>query len=439
MLITFWFSLLPFDLPFPSYLYGMRPLFILLLIAFYITGFSQTDTTQKIVPGRYNSIEQQAKPYVILISADGFRADYIKHYHATYLDSLSKAGVRTKYMTPSFPSLTFPNHYTLITGLYPSHHGIVDNYFYDRARQTGFKRKNASQVADSSWYGGTPLWVLAEQQHLVTASYYWVGSEVAIRGVRPTYYYIYNESTPIDQRIETVKHWLQLPAETRPHFITFYLPEVDRQGHDYGPESSQTADAVQFIDSTIERLVAAVLSTGLTVNFIFVSDHGMTTIDTEHPVKMPVMDSSVYNNHGSELVQLYLKNKDSIQGLYARLRLAEVDYKTYLKDGLPARLHYGSADDRYQRTGDIYLVPNWPKTFESSTGKKLNPGAHGFDPGKVKDMRATFFCWGLAFRQHLKVKPFENVHIYPIITQLLGLTYSEAIDGKPYLAGQVLR
>src|SRR5579872_6441180 len=148
-----------------------------------------TDSTQMVVPGRANAPEQEKKPYVIFISADGFRYDLADKYHATHLLALRAQGVAAQSMRPCFPSLTFPNHYTLATGLYPAHHGLVDNAFFDRAKDRGYTITDRTAVEDSSFYGGTPIWVLAEQQHLLAASFFWVGTEAAVNGVRPTYYY----------------------------------------------------------------------------------------------------------------------------------------------------------------------------------------------------------------------------------------------------------
>src|SRR5678815_1877407 len=146
-------------------------------------ALAQPDTTQKIIEGRRNDPGQLQKPYVILISGDGFRYDYAEKYKAKTLLALSSNGVRAASMIPSYPSLTFPNHYTIVTGLYPSHHGLVNNYFYDANRKESYSMRDSKTVQNGEWYGGTPLWVLAEQQHLLTASFYWVGSEANIKGV----------------------------------------------------------------------------------------------------------------------------------------------------------------------------------------------------------------------------------------------------------------
>jgi len=193
-------------------------------------------TDQQIISGRKNSPEQMNKPYVILISADGFRADFTEKYEAKKLQALSKAGVRGKYMIPSYPSVTFPNHYSIATGLYPAHHGLVDNSYIDVPTGAFYNMGNKKMVAEGKWYGGTPLWVLAEQQKMISASFYWVGSEADIQGIKPTYHYIYNEKIDIATRIKAMKEWLSLPEDKRPHFITFYFSDVDHDAHTYGPD-----------------------------------------------------------------------------------------------------------------------------------------------------------------------------------------------------------
>ena len=403
-------------------------------------AIAQGDIPQKIVEGRTNSIEQQQKPYVILISADGFRYDYAEKYQAKNLLALGNGGVRAEGMIPSYPSLTFPNHYTLVTGLYPSHHGLVNNYFYDPARHESYSMRDRKGVSDGTWYGGTPLWVIAEQQQMITASYFWVASEADIQGIRPTYYYEFNDTVSIDRRIEEVVKWLQLPSEKRPHFITFYISAADHQGHTYGPDAPQTAQAVRFIDSSIQKLTDAVSTTGLPVNYIFIADHGMTNIDTAHPLMIPVFDTAKFVvPRGAELVELYAKDRNDIPGTYNQLKSQEHGFKIYLKSEMPDYLHYGAKDDLKNRIGDILLIPNWPLTFTWRGNNKPNPGAHGYDPYVVKDMRAVFIAWGPAFKNHLQVPAFENVNIFPVITKILGLTWQGTIDGNATLANQILK
>jgi predicted AlkP superfamily pyrophosphatase or phosphodiesterase len=394
-----------------------------------IKTFSQ-DTTQKIVPNRINDPSQQKKPYLILISADGLRYDLVDKYHAEHLIKYREQGVAADHMQPSYPSLTFPNHYSLVTGLYPAHHGIVDNTFYDRKKKATYSLSNKTAVADGSWYGGTPLWVLAEKQHMLSASFYWVASESNIQGIRPTYYYAYSTAIPFEQRVQVVKNWLRLPAEIRPHFITFYFPDVDHEEHRHGVESKETVEAVHALDENMGRLVSAVDSLGLDVNFIFVSDHGMMDIDTLNTIPKPqALDTVAYRIPTSlPLLHLYARDSASVVPTYQALKKEAVDYDVYLPDEMPARWHYSKRDDYYDRIGDIVLVSHPPKVFNLKR-IHVNPGEHGFDPA-IPEMWATFYAWGPAFKQHKKIKGFENIHVYPLITHILQLKYTEKIDGR---------
>lgn len=409
---------------------AFRKVFPVLFMATISLSVAAQDTTEHVLSNRKNSIGQQQKPYVILISADGFRYDFAEKYQAKNLLKLSADGVRAKSMIPSYPSLTFPNHYSIITGMYPAHHGLVDNSFYEPADKKYYKMSNAENVHNSKWYGGVPLWVLAEQQHMLTASYYWVGSETKIDGLLSTHYYTYNEKTPVDLRVEKVKEWLKMPAETRPHFITFYFPEVDHEAHLHGPDSKEAEKAVHFVDESIGELVKKVAETGLKVNFIFVSDHGMTTVDAEHTIRLPsAVDTSKFIVPGGDaLLHLYAKNKTYIKPTYIALKNQAKDFDVYLAKNIPAKWHYSSKDDRYKRIGDILLVPHLPYVF-SLSGKKTTPGKHGFDPA-IPDMQATFYAWGPAFKTGYKTGSFENIHVYPLVAHILGLPYQHKIDGK---------
>jgi predicted AlkP superfamily pyrophosphatase or phosphodiesterase len=423
----------------------MKKVLTFLALSFYTINLSaqisspnKPDTVAHIITGRSNSEEQQKKPYVILISADGFRYDYAKKYNAAHLLEMSSNGVQAKAMIPSFPSVTFPNHYTLVTGMYPSHHGLVGNSFYSGDKADQYNMSNKLKVMDGSWYGGTPLWVLAEQQHMLAASLFWVGSEAAIKGIRPTYYYNYTTKISMPERIEIVLNWLKLPEEKRPHLITFYLSEPDHSGHHSGPETPETGKAVRLVDSVVYQLTQAVKTTGLPVNFIFVSDHGMTQVDTANPIPAPkIIDADKFKTtYSSTTLSLYAIDKADIKPMYDALRKSAKDYKVYLKSGMPERLHYGTDDDRMNRIGDILLIPDWPRVFSE---KKPGMGHHGFDPRKVKDMQATFMAWGPAFKEQVKIPKFENVHVYPLITNILGLRYTEQIDGKIETLEEVLK
>jgi len=414
----------------------LTPFFILLAI----TAFAQQDTTQQINHSRSNSPAQQEKHYVILISADGFRYDYAKKYNATHLLALAGDGVQAESMQPSFPSVTFPNHYSIVTGMYPSHHGLVGNQFYDPALGRRYSMRGAT-VTEPVWYGGTPLWVLAEQQQMLSASFYWVGSEAAEKGILPTYYYHYNELIKMQERIRIVKNWLALPPEKRPHMITVYFPEVDHAGHSFGPDAAQTAEAVKLIDAAVHDLTKAVASTGLPVDFIFLADHGMANVRTEEMVHIAPIDTGRFITSGEgTLVNIYAKKgwEGDIKELYQQLSRNAGDYDVYLKANVPAKLHYGTADDKYNRIGDIVIIPHYPHLL-SLNNSRTGAGQHGFDPTVTKEMHATFYAWGPDFKTQLKIPSFENVNVYPIVTKILGLNITDKIDGTMAVADKILK
>ena len=419
-----------------------RSLFSIITFTFFsvlsFSTFAQQDTSQKIVPNRKNSSVQQGKQYVILISADGFRYDYAEKYKTPHLNQLAKGGVKAEALIPSFPSITFPNHYTIVTGMYPSHHGLVGNNMYDPKTASRYSMGNAKAVKNPAWYGGTPIWTLAEQQELLSACFYWPGSEAAIGGKLPTYYYPYNEKIPIANRIQTVVDWLSLPEAERPHLISFYFPEVDHMGHLFGPDAPETEKAVLWVDSAVNALNQAVTKTGLPVNFIFVSDHGMTSINREEPLKLPIKvdTSQITVASNGTILNIHVKDKKNLKGLYNAMRSNAKHYQVFLADKVPAKYHYNKKDDRYNRIGDIILIADAPYYFSNN---KPYAGAHGYDPYQTSDMQATFIAWGPAFKRGLTVPAFENVHIYPILTKLLGLPYDHIIDGKDNIAKEIVK
>lgn len=412
---------------------------VIILCICCLPAVAQVDTLQQVRPGRQNSAEQRNKPYLVLISIDGMRHDYIEKHGATHLAALAKSGVQARHITPSFPSYTFPNHYTVVTGLYPSHHGLVSNYFYDRNVGQRYSMRIRENVKDPRWYGGVPLWLLAEQQKMLTASFYWVGTEAPIGGLPSSYYYYYNEKIGIDDRIKAVADWLRLPEEKRPHFISFYFPEVDHAGHSYGPDAAETRAAVRFVDTSIYKLVQAVRQTGLDVNFIVTSDHGMSAIARDQPLKVPVIDTSKFVMVAEDqLLQIYARPGVSVDTLYQRLKSAASRYNVYRRSEVPARWRFGKEDDCFNRVGDLVVVPEWPYAF-SSRGRPLSPGAHGYDPYRVKEMRTIFIGWGPAFHSNKVVRPAQNIHIYPVAARILQLPYTHPIDGDDRLAKKVLK
>jgi predicted AlkP superfamily pyrophosphatase or phosphodiesterase len=392
-------------------------------------ALAQDPTPVITVPNPPNTAAQQAKHYVVLVSLDGFRYDYPRRYGAPHLLKLGFKGASApEGMFPAYPSLTFPNHISIVTGLYPEHHGIVANSFWDPTREQTYIYTQAKSNSDGSWYGGTPLWVLAEQQGMRSACLFWPGSEAEIQGKRPSYYLHFDDKLDDEKRVEQVVAWLKLSPELRPHLITLYYSNVDHAGHNYGPDSEEVRAAVHHLDTMIGDLQTKIDTLHLPVDIIVVADHGMVTLQGSPVTLSDFADLSNFKTEGS---MLYPKADADVQETYEEF-LAHPDprFKVYRRADTPASLHF----DANPREGDPIIVPSGPFTIRAhpsaSEGERTNKnrGGHGFDPHTMPEMKAIFFAAGPDVRPGVQLKPFENVNIYPFIVEILGLK-PPAVDG----------
>jgi len=367
-----------------------------------------------------NALGQENKPYVVLVSLDGFRYDYTERYHAKHLHALAALGASApEGMIPIYPSITFPNHYSIVTGLYPEHHGIVAMSFYDPKRKQRYAFNDPSSNGDGSWYGGIPLWSLAEKQGMRSACFFWPGSEAEIAGERPSYYLRFDDHFPDEARIQQVVAWLRLPSAQRPHFITLYYSDVDHAGHEFGPDSPQTAEAVHHVDDLIGVLETKLKELNLPIDLFVVSDHGMENIagnwiDLDH-----FADLSAFQTDG---MLLYSSSEGDAQKAYEHLHGASDKFVVYRRRDVPKSLHY----DENEREGDPVVVATGPYAIRAHAANPAdtvpkNKGGHGYDPQQFKTMRAIFFASGPDIRPNITVPPFENVNIYPLIAKILGL------------------
>jgi predicted AlkP superfamily pyrophosphatase or phosphodiesterase len=389
------------------------------------SALSQDPTPVIVVANPPNTAAQQAKHYVVLISLDGFRYDYPRRYGAPHLLQLEIKGASApEGMFPAYPSLTFPNHISIITGLYPEHHGIVGNSFWDPAREQTYVYTQTESNSDGSWYSGTPLWVLAEQQGMRSACLFWPGSEAEIQGKRPSYYLLFDDKLDDEKRVDQVVAWLKHPPELRPHFITLYYSNVDHAGHIYGPDSDEVRAAVHHVDGMVGDLQAKIATLHLPVDIVVVADHGMVTLRGSPVTLSDYADLSEFHIEGSFL---YPKPDADIQETYEEF-LAHPDprFKVYRRADTPAYLHF----DANPREGDPVIVPTGPFTVRASGTEDVNKhrGGHGFNPRTMPEMKAIFFAAGPDIRSGVQLKPFENVNIYPFIAEILGLD-APAVDG----------
>jgi predicted AlkP superfamily pyrophosphatase or phosphodiesterase len=365
---------------------------------------------------------------VLLISIDSFRPDYLDRGITPNLARIARSGVRARWMNPSYPSLTFPNHYTLVTGLRPDHHGIVHNTMRD-AELGEFRNSDETAVRDPRWWGGEPVWVTAEKVGLRTATLFWPGSEAPIKGTWPTDWVKYDDAMPMHRRVDIVLEWLARPAGQRPRLTTLYFGALDHTAHDFGPDSPETNATLAEIDAAIGRLLHGLSAQGLRVNIVVVSDHGMAPVPYAHSRNVETLvdpDDATYVSVGE--VVGFVPRAGRQAAAEAQLLGRHDHYECWRKGELPPRWHYGT----HPRVPPI--VCQMDAGFTAVTPQKLaarrpgtTRGSHGYDPADPS-MRALFIAQGPAFRQGVEIAPFDNVDVYPLLAKLIGIE-PEANDG----------
>ncbi|GGD37400.1 ectonucleotide pyrophosphatase/phosphodiesterase [Pseudoxanthomonas indica] len=378
---------------------------------------------------------------LLLVSVDGLRADYLGRGLTPHLDALAREGVQAEWMKPSYPSLTFPNHYTLVTGLRPDHHGIVGNTIGDETLGR-FVPSDSQAVGDGRWWGGEPIWVGAENAGLRTATLFWPGSEAAVQGVRPSQWRRYDKAYPLEQRVSQVRQWLDLPAAQRPRLITLYFDQVDAAGHDHGPDSPEVAQRLREVDAAIGELRSYFEARGaaLPVNLIVVSDHGMTATSPDRMVAIESLaPAEVADTINSGQVVGFVPKPGRVQQAEQRLLGRHGAVECWRKQDMPARWHYGS----HPRIAPIvcqadegWLIERQSKIDSRRAEDWRGGGAHGYDPA-LPSMRAIFMASGPAFRTRVRVPAFDNVDVYPLLARLLGIP-AAANDGKPETLGGII-
>lgn len=379
----------------------------------------------------------------ILISFDGWRADYETLAPTPNLRRLADRGVQAEYLIPSFPAKTFPNHYTIATGLYPGHHGIVSNAIKDIPTGRVFTTGRREEVTDPMWWGGEPIWVTAERAGLITAAMFWPGTEGPIGGVRPRYWKPYDSDFPTDARVDQVLEWLDLPEAERPAFVTLYFSDVDSAGHDYGPDSPQVRGAIELLDTQLGRLMEGLRARELLdrTNIVLVSDHGMSAVSTDRVV---VLDDYI-SLDDVEVVDInpllgLVPRPGKEDSVYQALLNAHPRLHVYRRDTMPEAWRY-----THSRVPPVFGVVDegWQilrrSTLEAiQAGRVLSGGQHGYDPAVASSMRAMFIAAGPAFKAGVRVPPFQNIHIYNALAAALKIRPAQN-DGDPAVARSLMR
>lgn len=362
----------------------------------------------------------------VIISLDGFRWDYPRMYHTPFFDRLGKEGVQA-VMQPSFPSKTFPNHYTLATGLVPDHHGLIDNRFYDIKSGLTYSIGDIKTKSDPRFYGGEPIWITAQKQGLKCGVVYWPGSDVAIKGMYPTYYQVY-DSVPrltFAQRIAEIERLLRLPEDKRPELVMAYFEEPDHSGHTFGPTSPETRKAVETMDVLLEQLYNDIraLPDGKDINFIVTSDHGMETTRPERIIHLSEYLKKEWTVRVSySLPTLIFPAKGCTEKIYKALQSVP-HLRVWHKENVPAYLHYGS-------NANIPAIVALPDPgWVVSDYNKVAAGNHGYDP-QFSEMHVMFRAAGPDFKQgYRQEKPFRNVDVYSLLAHLLDIRPAQT-DGS---------
>jgi len=370
-------------------------------------------------------------PTLLLVSFDGLRPDYLGRGETPHFDALAAAGVQA-WMRPSYPSLTFPNHYTLVTGLRPDRHGLIHNSMHDTTLGD-FRLSNRDAVGNGAWFeDGEPLWVTAELAGLRTATLSWPGSEAPVHGVRPTRWLPFDESRAMDARVDTVLDWLSEPDATRPALATLYFEHTDSAGHDHGPDSPELHATLRQVDAALGRLVAGLRMRGLEdrVNLVVVSDHGMAEVAPGRTIAledMVSMEEARVVSYGQVIG--IASNAGFEAQVEAKLLGAHPQYDCWRKGELPARWHFGTHPRIPPIVCQMHL--GWDAIPRANIARRAGRtrGSHGYDPA-APEMRAVFIAQGPAFRSGVVLDGFDNVDVYPLLARLLGVTPAEH-DGNP--------
>lgn len=361
--------------------------------------------------------------YVVMLSIDGFRWDYPQMYNTPTLNRIARDGVKAQSLISCYPSKTFPNHYSIATGLHPDHHGIVNNSFYD-STYGFFSIGDRKAVENPVYFGGEPIWVTAEKQGLIAASFYWVGSEA----IHPTYWKTYKQKVPFENRIDTVIYWLNLPEQKRPRLITWYFQEPDAVSHKYGPVSKETKRVVESIDSLLGVFLQRIdgLPIKSKINVIILSDHGMAEISPEKFINLTdYMEQDWFSGFSGSNPVYSLQPKPEYRGKVLAVLKKIPHLKAWERKDIPTRYVYGSSSRIFDIVieADLGYSVSWAGDKERYDG-----GTHGYD-NMYPDMQGIFYAKGPAFKTGYVHPSFLNVNIYPLIAQVLKLKPAQ-VDGK---------
>ena len=369
--------------------------------------------------------------YVLLVSFDGFRHDYTKLTSTPNFDQMADKGVKAESMIPVFPSLTFPNHYSIATGAYAATHNITGNTFYDKEYGEKYSLYDREKVRDPKFYKAEPIWVTAERRGIRTASFFWVGTEAPIKGYSPSIFKYYDGSVPFNSRIDSVLSWFKLPENQRPKLVLLYFSEPDHTGHNVGSDHQDVITKVEEMDTLLGYLMDGLKKLKIFENLdiFIVSDHGMTNVSKERLIILEDYLSrinDIYINGIGSHIQIDIKNnqKEYEKKLFEELKKIP-HCQSWNKDDIPNRFHF-----KNRNSSDYLLLADEGWFITTKSAMKESPftikGMHGYDP-KYSNMHGIFYAMGANIKDGMEISAFENIHIYPLICKLLDIV---PYDGK---------
>ena len=376
------------------------------------------------------SNEQQ---YVILVSFDGFRYDYVNRLETPNFDYIENNGIKAKSLQPIFPSFTFPNHYSIATGCYADKHGILGNEFSTFLGRYSYKDKKS--VQDAKWYGAEPIWVTAEKNNVITATYFWVGSEAKIGGYYPTYFKYYQNGIDPKDKVKQVIEWLELPFDERPKLVCLYFNEPDHAGHVYGADSKEVNDQIKASDYILGYLMNSLKQLDIydNINIIIVSDHGMVDVSEERVINID--DFNLPGTiEGRGPIMNYKINSDDLDKILD-INIPHVQLKPSIKNN---QLHYHNPFYDFLLIADEGWMMYSNKDIGKYNGKLPVKGMHGYDASSM-NMHAIFYAYGPKFKSGFAIDTFELIHVYPILCELLGIKPYENIDGSLKVLQPILK
>ena len=371
--------------------------------------------------------------YVILVSFDGFRYDYADRVETYYFDYVEKWGVKAQSLKPVFPSFTFPNHYAIATGCYSNKHKIIGNEFTTEQGRYSYKDKNS--VQDAKWYGAEPIWVTAEKNNIITATYFWVGSEAKIGGYYPTYYKEYESGINPYDKVDQAINWLELPISSRPRLVCLYFNEPDHAGHVFGPNSIEVTNEIKSSDDILGYLLKSISKLDIfnKINIVIVSDHGMVDVSENRVINIDNLNLPGVLDGKGPVVSFKVDSEDNFS-----INEFNIPNVSMVSSRNNNNLNYHNPLYDYLLIADEGWMMYKNNHIEEYNGKLPVKGMHGYDSDYM-NMHAIFYAYGSRFKENYKIETFELIHIYPLLCELLGVNPNANIDGDLKILKSILK